>query len=37
MDFNLAIKLLQEFNYKKNGKELTIEFLKYIINELEGD
>lgn len=38
MKFELAVQLLKEFYYEKNGKEATIEFLKYIISELEkGD
>lgn len=35
MSFEKAIQLLQEFDYKKNGKEDTIMFLKIILNELE--
>lgn len=34
MDFDLAVKLLTEFDYKKNGKEDTIAFLVYMLNEL---
>jgi hypothetical protein len=30
-----ASTLLREFYYEKNGKEQTIEFLKYITKELE--
>lgn len=36
MAFEDAIILLREFYYEKNGKEETIEFLKYIIKELEN-
>lgn len=35
MEWDLAIQLLKEFNYEKNGKELTIMFLKMILEELE--
>lgn len=35
MSFELAIQLLREFYYEKNGKEATIEFLKFILKELE--
>lgn len=35
MKFETVIKLLREFDYYKNGKESTIEFLKIIIEELE--
>lgn len=35
MSFELAVKLLREFYYEKNGKEATIEFLKTIVKELE--
>lgn len=34
MSFENAAKLLSEFDYKKNGKETTIEFLIYMLNEL---
>jgi hypothetical protein len=34
MDFEKAVELLQEFDYKKNGKELTINFLIFMLNEL---
>ena len=34
MDFEKAVELLTEFNYGKNGKEATISFLIYILNEL---
>ena len=36
MDFELAVRLLKEFDYEKNGEELTIEFLQLIINELKA-
>lgn len=35
MTFEKAIQLLREFYYEKNGKESTIEFLKFIIRKLE--
>ena len=35
MKFETAIELLREFYYEKNGKQTTIEFLKYIIRMLE--
>ena len=34
MSFERAIELLKSFDYEKNGKELTIQFLIYIIYEL---
>lgn len=34
MSFERAIELLKEYDYEKNGKELTIQFLIYIIYEL---
>lgn len=34
MDFKLAVKLLTEFDYEKNGKENTISFLAYMLNTL---
>lgn len=37
MSFELAVQLLREFYYEKNGKETTIEFLKFILKELEND
>lgn len=36
-DFELAIKLLREFYYEKNGKVETINFLKQIIKLLGGE
>ena len=36
MKFEEAIELLREFYYEKNGKEANIDFLKYIIKELEN-
>lgn len=35
-DFKILIQMLQEFDYEKNGKDLTIKFLHYILNELDG-
>lgn len=35
MTFEKAIQLLREFYYEKNGKESTIEFLKFIVQKLE--
>ena len=35
-DFELAIKLLREFYYEKNGKEETISFLKEVLKILES-
>lgn len=38
MKFDKAVELLREFYYEKNGKEKTIEFLTWILNELvNGD
>lgn len=34
MSFDRAVELLREFYYEKNGKQATIEFLVYILNEL---
>lgn len=36
MDLERAAELLKEFDYQKNGKELTIRFLITILNELYG-
>ena len=36
MEFERAVELLREFDYKKNGKKLTIQFLIFILNELYG-
>lgn len=36
MSFERAIELLKEFDYEKNGEELTIEFLIMILYELKG-
>lgn len=36
MNFKDAITLLKEFDYEKNGKDLTIEFLIMILYELKG-
>ena len=35
MDFEKAVELLQEFDYEKNGKEMIIDFLRYVAKELE--
>ena len=35
MSFEKTIQLLKEFYYEKNGKESTIEFLKFIVQKLE--
>lgn len=34
MSFERAVQLLKEFYYEKNGKQATIEFLTWILNEL---
>jgi hypothetical protein len=34
MQLKRAANLLREFYYEKNGKEETIEFLIFILNEL---
>lgn len=34
MTFGMAVKLLNEFDYKKNGEIETIKFLIFILNEL---
>lgn len=34
MKLERAAELLREFYYEKNGKESTIEFLIFILNEL---
>lgn len=34
MSFKKACEMLNEFYYEKNGKEATIEFLIWILNEL---
>ncbi len=36
MSFERAVELLKEFDYEKNGEELTIEFLITILYELKG-
>lgn len=36
MNFERAIELLKEFDYEKNGKDLTVQFLIFILNELYG-
>lgn len=35
MSFERAIILLKEFYYERNGKEATIDFLKFIVKKLE--
>lgn len=38
MELKQAAELLKEFYYEKNGKQATIEFLIWILNELvNGD
>lgn len=38
MKFERAVQLLKEFYYEKNGKEETIKFLIFILDELvNGD
>lgn len=34
MKFEKIIELIKEFDYEKNGEELTIKFLVFILNEL---
>lgn len=34
MKFETAVELLKEFYYEKNGKQRTISFLIWILNEL---
>lgn len=34
MSFERACELLNEFNYKMNGKITTIKFLTYVLNGL---
>ncbi len=34
MKFETAVELLKEFYYEKNGKQRTINFLIWILNEL---
>lgn len=36
MSFEKAVELLKEFDYEKNGEELTFEFLIMILYELKG-
>lgn len=36
LTFEEAVELLRSFYYEKNGKELTIMFLKMIIEKLGG-
>lgn len=37
MTLEKAAELLRTFYYEKNGKESTIDFLEYIIEELKKD
>ena len=39
MEFERIVELIKEFDYEKNGEELTIKFLVFILNELlnKGD
>ena len=34
MEFGRIVELIKEFDYEKNGEELTIKFLVFILNEL---
>ena len=34
MKFDKVVELLNEFDYKKNGKEETVRFLVWILNYL---
>ena len=34
MEFDRIVELIKEFDYEKNGEELTIKFLVFILNEL---
>lgn len=34
MEFEKIVELIKEFDYEKNGEELTIKFLVFILNEL---
>lgn len=34
MEFERIVELIKEFDYEKNGEELTIKFLVFILNEL---
>ena len=34
MDFEQAVMLLKEFDYERNGKDATVGFLIYILNQL---
>ena len=36
MSFERAVELLKEFDYEKNGEDLTIQFLIMILYELNG-
>ena len=35
MEFDILVEMLRTFYYEKNGLEDTIEFLKYIVSEME--
>ena len=35
MEFDILVDLLRSFYYEKNGIKDTIEFLKYILSEME--
>lgn len=35
MEFDILVKLLREYYYEKNGVKESIEFLKYILKEME--
>ncbi len=34
MEFERIVELIKEFDYEKNGEELTIKFLVFVLNEL---
>ena len=35
MQFDILVDLLRSYYYEKNGVKETIDFLKYIISEME--
>ena len=35
-NFDTLVTMLQEFDYEKNGKDLTIKFLITVLYELNG-
>lgn len=35
MEFDILVEMLRTFYYEKNGLEDTIDFLKYIVSEME--